>query len=285
MTERVPSAAGPTEPESLKRSSPQGGPQSVKPPGQLWLVPTPITHPDDAPRVLPVASLELIRTLDYFIVEQAKTARAFLKSAGVEKPLQQLDIREFNEHTPAQAIDGLLAPIRAGRDAALISEAGCPAVADPGASLIAAARHLGIRIRPMVGPSAIMLALMASGLEGQRFSFSGYLPQASQDRAVALRKLESRSSRERETVLFIETPYRNQVLLAGACEALAADTQLLVATDVGGAQETIDCKTIARWRASECVLPKLPTVFGILAAQRDHAPHDRSAQRRKLKHS
>ncbi len=285
MTERVPSAAGPNEPDPLKRSSPQLSPTFANPPGQLWLVPTPITHPDDAPRVLPAASLELIRTLEYFIVEQAKTARAFLKSAGVEKPLQQLDIREFNEHTPAQAIDGLLAPIRAGQDAALISEAGCPAVADPGAGLIAAARHLGIRIRPMVGPSAIMLALMASGLEGQRFSFSGYLPQGSQDRAVALRKLESRSSRERETVLFIETPYRNQVLLDSACEALAADTQMLVATDVGGAQETIDCKTIERWRASERLLPKLPTVFGILAAQRDHATHDRSAQRRKLKHS
>jgi 16S rRNA (cytidine1402-2'-O)-methyltransferase len=253
-------------------------------PGQLWLIPTPITSPDDALRTLPAATLEALRPLDYFIVEEAKTARAFLKAARVEHPLQELDIREFNEHTPAQAIEGLLAPILAGRDAALISEAGCPAVADPGAGLIAAARRLGIRIRPLVGPSAIMLALMASGLEGQRFSFGGYLPQASQERAPALRALENRSARERETVLFIETPYRNQAMYLSACQALAPDTQLLIASDLGGSEESIHCATVAQWRMSPIELPKLPTVFGILAFQRDRVQGQRSSQRRKLKH-
>lgn len=255
--------------------------------GQLWLVPTPITEPGDATEVLPASTLQVVRSLGYFIAEEAKTARAFLKAAGIERPIQQIDIREFNEHTKPAAIQALLAPILAGVDAALISEAGCPAVADPGATLIAAARQSGIRIRPLVGPSAIMLALMASGLEGQRFRFEGYLPQQPQPRIQALRDLQAQSSQSQATILFIETPYRNQAMFDGAAEALAPDTKLLVATDIGGANEQIDCHPVADWRTIKPTLPKLPTVFGILAApraaNRAGATPTRSAKGRQLK--
>lgn len=235
-------------------------------PGQLWLLPVPLGADSHPIRVLPADTLAAMRALDYFIVENAKTARAFLKAAGITAPLQSLDLRELNEHTPRERIAELLAPILAGRDGGLLSEAGCPAVADPGAELVAAAHAAGITVKPMIGPSSILLALMASGLGGQRFAFVGYLPAAASERLPALRALEQRSARQAETVLMIETPYRTQALLDAALQALAPDTQLLLAASLTLPDERIEMKTVAQWRRSPPLLPKAPTVFGLLAA-------------------
>ncbi|MGD9945146.1 MAG: SAM-dependent methyltransferase [Burkholderiaceae bacterium] len=240
-------------------------------PGRLWLLPVPLGADSDPQQILPAETLAVMRRLDCFIVEHAKTARAFLKAAGVSTPLQALELHELNEHTPAARIPELLAPLAAGRDVGLLSEAGCPAVADPGADLVAAAHAAGIAVKPMVGPSSILLALMASGLGGQRFSFSGYLPTVPAERLAALRALEQRSARDDDTVLLIETPYRNQALIEAALQALAPGTRLLIAASLTLPDERIEMKTVAQWRRTPPSLPKVPTVFGLRAEARGSA--------------
>lgn len=160
--------------------------------GTLYLVPVPLgpTAPQES---LPANVLAAIRPLAHFVVEQAKTARAFLKAAGTDLPLQELQLQELNEHTKANELGRLLEPLRAGHDVGLLSEAGCPAVADPGANLVALAQQEGIRVVPLIGPSSLLLALMASGLNGQRFAFQGYLPAKEADRTKVLRELEGES--------------------------------------------------------------------------------------------
>ena len=155
--------------------------------GRLFLIPTPLGADTDPRRVLPLDTLDAIARLDCFVAEKAKSARGFLKGVGTDKPLLELDIQELNEHTPASAVAGLLAPLQEGRDVGLLSEAGCPAVADPGANLVAAAHAAHIAVVPLVGPCSPLLALMASGLEGQRFAFVGYLPAQPDARAARLR--------------------------------------------------------------------------------------------------
>jgi 16S rRNA (cytidine1402-2'-O)-methyltransferase len=184
--------------------------------GTLYLIPVPLgpTAPQDS---LPANVLATVRPLTYFVVEQAKTARAFLKAAGTDTPLQELQLEELNEHTKADALDRLLAPLRSGHDVGLLSEAGCPAVADPGANLVALAQQENIRVVPLIGPSSLLLALMASGLNGQRFAFLGYLPAKEAERTKALRDLESDSRKHKQTQLFIETPYRNKAMFEGFC--------------------------------------------------------------------
>lgn len=233
--------------------------------GVLWLVPTPLGTDSDPRSVLPVTTLAAIDRLDYFVVENARSARAFLKAAGITRPLQEIEIVELNEHTRDERIPELLAPIVAGRDGGLLSEAGAPAVADPGAQLVHAAHAAGIAVRPLVGPSALLLALMASGMNGQRFSFAGYVPVEAAERARRLRELEQRSAREDETVLMIETPYRNQALLDAALLVLAPATRLLVASDLSLADERIVVDTVAGWRTGNRTLPKSPAVFGLMA--------------------
>lgn len=241
-------------------------------PGRLWLIPTPLGADSNPRRVLPADTLAAIEPLDYFVVENAKSARAFLKAAGTRAPLQSLELRELNEHTPAEQIPSLLAPVLAGRDAGLLSEAGVPAVADPGAALVAAAHAAGIVVRPLVGPSSLLLALMASGMDGQRFAFVGYVPTAPADRLRRLRELEQRSARERETVLIIETPYRNQALLDAAIQALSPATRLLAAADLSLPGERIVVDTVAGWRAAAREWPKTPTVFGLQACPARERP-------------
>lgn len=235
------------------------------PPGRLWLIPTPLGADSDPHRVLPADTLAAIEPLDYFVVENAKTARAFLKAAGTRAPLQALELRELSEHTPATQIPELLAPILAGRDGGLLSEAGVPAIADPGAALVAAAHAAGVTVCPLIGPSSLVLALMASGLNGQRFSFAGYVPTSAAERLARLRELEQRSARNDEAVLVIETPYRNQALLDAAMQALSASTRLLVASDLSLATQRIVVDTVAGWRAAVRELPRTPTVFGLQA--------------------
>lgn len=235
-------------------------------PGRLFLIPTPLGAASEPQRVLPADTLAAVARLDCFVVENAKTARAFLKAAGTDKPLQALEMAELSEHTPAGAIPGLLAPILAGRDLGLLSEAGCPAVADPGAALVAAAHEAGIEVVPLVGPSSLLLALMASGLNGQRFAFAGYLPAQADARAARLRELERRSAAGDETVLWIETPYRNRQVFEAALAVLSPETRLTVASQLTLGEQSVATRRIHDWRKAPPEIPREPTVFAMLAA-------------------
>lgn len=233
--------------------------------GTLFLIPTPL---GDAPMeaLLPAQVLATVLRLDCYVAENAKTARAFLKAAGVARPLAEIEIRELNEHTPEEAVGALLSPLKAGRDVGLVSEAGAPGVADPGALLVRAAHAQGIRVRPLVGPSSILLALMASGLDGQRFAFHGYLPVDAGERARRLKELEAHSRRERMTQLFIETPYRNAAMFEALLASLAPQTRLCVARELATEGEWIATDTIARWKSRPRPdLAKRPAVFLFLA--------------------
>jgi 16S rRNA (cytidine1402-2'-O)-methyltransferase len=234
--------------------------------GRLYLIPCSLSEDTPPQDVVPAAVIDRIRTLDTFIVENAKSARAFLRACGHPRPLRELAMAELNEHTPAAAIAPLLTPLREGKDAGLLSEAGAPAVADPGAALVAAAHAEGIGVVPLSGPSAIILALMASGLEGQRFRFVGYLPAQSAARRAALAALERQSAAHDETQIFIETPYRNEALLADILAICQEGTRLAVAADLTGAHEMLRLDRIGQWRARPAALGKRPAVFLLHAA-------------------
>lgn len=233
--------------------------------GTLYLIPVPL-GPVSPQENLHPNILATIRPLTYFVVEQAKSARAFLKAAGTDLPLQELQLEELNEHTKSDALDRLLAPLRAGHDIGLLSEAGCPAVADPGANLVALAQQENIRVVPLVGPSSLLLALMASGLNGQRFAFLGYLPAKEVDRNKALRELEADSRKHKQTQLFIETPYRNRAMFDAIVQACLPTTRLCVATDLTLPGESIQTRTIAQWKKQmPPEIERRPTVFLLLA--------------------
>lgn len=229
-------------------------------PGTLYLIPTPL---GDTPlaQLLPEATRRIAAGLSTFIVEHAKSARAFLKRLPTLTPLQQLTLLELNEHTRNHELESLLRPLLAGDDVGLLAEAGCPAVADPGAELVRLAHDRGIRVKPLVGPSSLLLALMAAGMDGQRFSFHGYLPAKAEARAQALRRLEARAAAEQATQIFIETPYRNAAMLAAILAVCRGDTRLAVACDLTGGDERIRSADIAEWRAGAAELGKHPCVF------------------------
>jgi 16S rRNA (cytidine1402-2'-O)-methyltransferase len=199
--------------------------------------------------------------LQDFAVENAKSARAFLGALGM--PVRELRIRTLDEDASA-----LLLPLREKRPLGLLSEAGCPAIADPGAALVEAAHREGWRVVPLVGPSSLVLALMASGLEGQRFAFCGYLPREDAERTRRIRELEQRSRKERETEIFIETPYRSDVLMSALLAACAPATRVCVAADLTLASETIRTKTVAEWRRAAHDIGRRPAVFLLLADPR-----------------
>ncbi len=218
----------------------------------LYAIPTPLGGtPAEA---LPATALQKVRSILDFAVENAKSARAFLGAAG-------LNVRELNIQVIEDDVRPLLKPLREGRPLGLLSEAGCPAIADPGARLVEAAHAEGFRVVPLVGPSSITLALMASGLEGQRFAFCGYLPREPAARAKRIRELESRSRRERETEIFIETPYRNDALLGALLESCHASTRICVAADLTLASESIAVRTVEQWRRAKASIGKRPAVF------------------------
>lgn len=229
--------------------------------GTLYLIPVPLGNaPLDL--VLPSVVRDRARRLQHFVAENAKSARAFLKQLPSDTPLQQIEIHELSEHTPAGTLPELLAPLHTGIDVGLISEAGCPAVADPGANLVALAQREGIRVIPMTGPSSILLALMGSGLSGQNFAFHGYLPAKEDDRHKKLRELEKDSRQEKRTQIFIETPYRNRQMLETLVKACADSTRICVATDLTLDNESIMTRTPVEWRRQG--LPEIdrrPTVF------------------------
>lgn len=247
--------------------------------GILYLIPTLLSPPDATSdqqlmQSIPSDVQQLTATLDYFIAENAKTARAYLKVIArkylLTTPLQQILIHELNVNSPPERLPELLAPLRAGRHAGLISEAGVPAVADPGADLVRLAHKHGITVRPLVGPSSLLLSVMASGLNGQSFAFNGYLPQDAAQRAKRIKVLEDRSRQEQQTQLFIETPYRNLAVLDALFATCQPSTLLCAAIDLTSPAEQICTHSVAQWRelAQQSRLPdmqKKPAVFLLLA--------------------
>lgn len=227
--------------------------------------------------VLPAGAMRRAAALAHWVAEDARSARAFLKRVHacvpLERPLQEIDIAELPRppkgHAaapPPAAWQALLAPALAGHDLGLLSEAGLPALADPGAALVAAAHAAGVRVWPLAGPSAIALALAASGLDGQSFAFVGYLPQPGDQRAARLRALEALSARQHQTQVFIETPYRNAALLQTALATLASGTRLAVACGLTLPQGFVRSATVADWRRTPLTLPdRLPAVFALQA--------------------
>ncbi len=233
--------------------------------GTLYLIPTNLGEPFDAQAILPQAVIELTGKLAYFIAENPKTARYFLKTVGTKMPIQEIQIAQLNVNSSPTILADLLAPILAGQDAGLISEAGAPGVADPGADLVGLAHTRNVRVVPCVGPSAILLSLMAGGLNGQRFSFHGYLAQDKAQRQRQIQELERDSKRLRSTQLFIETPYRNDAMLADLIATLSPATRLSIACNLGCADEWVQTKEIAQWRKLATIIGKRPAMFSFLA--------------------
>lgn len=234
-------------------------------PGTLYLIPCPIADDTAVWDVLPAANRAVMDSLDYFIVENTRTARRFLSKAGVARPIDTLEFRELNEHTTAgREVEELVAPIEQGRSAGVISEAGVPAVADPGALVVEACHRRGIRVVPLVGPSSIVLAVMGSGLSGQSFAFNGYLPVKPPERAKAIRFYERRAQTEGQSQFFIEAPYRNVKLFEQLLQTLAPETRLAVGLDLTAPGEWVATHTVREWRALQLPeMNKRPAIFGI----------------------
>lgn len=233
---------------------------------RLFLIPTPLGAADTA-SLLPHEQKQIIELTD-FVVEAEKTARSHLKHMGITTPIRELNLRTLNEHTPEREVGALLQPLHEGRDMGLLSEAGCPAIADPGANLVVQAHAQGFEVVPLTGASSIVLALMASGANGQSFAFKGYLPTDKTERLGSLKGLEQRSRQADETQLFIETPYRNDVLLADAIAILQPETRLCVACDLTLPTQQIISQSVAQWRKMSALpnLKKRPTIFVLYAA-------------------
>jgi len=230
--------------------------------GTLYLIPVPL-GPISPDSCLPPDTLAVARRLEYFVVERAKTARAHLKAMSHPQPIQSLQIEELNEHTTAAAIPPLLAPLKAGHDVGLLSEAGCPAVADPGAALVMAAHRDNIPVVPLIGPSSILLALMASGLGGQRFAFHGYLPAKEPERSHKIRELEIAARRDKATQLFIETPYRSVALMEALATTLSPNTFISVGADLSLPGQLIQTRSAKSWRGQTDAVKDRLVVYGI----------------------
>ncbi len=232
--------------------------------GKLYLIPTPLGEGDPA-RVLPASVLEIIPTLSCFVVEELRTARRFLSAAGLKGKIDTLEFHELNEHTDPRQVEPLASLFDNGRNVGLLSEAGLPAVADPGALLVALCHRHNIEVVPLVGPSSLMMALMASGLNGQSFAFVGYIPAKTEERRAALRNLEKRSASARQTQILIETPYRNDSLLADMLSCLSGNTRVCVAANLTCEDQFICTRTVAQWKAHPVTIGKRPCVFLILS--------------------
>jgi 16S rRNA (cytidine1402-2'-O)-methyltransferase len=229
-------------------------------PGTLYLVPSDLGAAAPA-RVVPEATRAVVHRLQHFVVENPKTARSFLKAIAYPHPLAQARFEVLDEHTQPSAFPALLAPLEDGTDVGLLSEAGCPGVADPGALLVRLAHAAGIPVAPLVGPSAILLALMASGMNGQRFAFHGYLPVKPDERRTRIAQLEAQSARDDATQIFIEAPYRNQALLDSLLQTCRGASLLCLAADLTAETEFVRTKTIAAWKQQVPKLARRPAVF------------------------
>ncbi len=246
--------------------------------GTLYLIPNTLGQDPESSNplahIIPETVQKMTAQLEHFVAENAKTTRAFLKLLNqyhpLSKTLQELKIAELNINTPAEALQSLIEPLLAGYDVGLISEAGVPAVADPGANLVRLAHQKNIKVRPLVGPSSLLLGLMASGLNGQSFAFNGYLPTDVAARAKRIRELEERSRKDKQTQIFIETPYRNIGMLEALANFCHAQTSICIATDLSLETETVSTASAADWkkRLLQNKAPdfhKKPTVFLFLA--------------------
>ncbi|HEY0665091.1 MAG TPA: SAM-dependent methyltransferase [Gallionella sp.] len=233
--------------------------------GILYLIPCTLGD-TPAQQVLPQQVIDIARKLRHFVVEHPKTARQFLSALKPEHPIQSLELATLNEHTAASELQGLLAPLLAGHDVGILSEAGCPGIADPGAELVNLAHRHGIRVIPLVGPSSILLALMASGLNGQCFAFHGYLPIDDNTRKQAITSLEAESLKRHQTQLFIETPYRNEKLFSALLTHCRPQTLLCVASDITLPGEQILTHTVKQWKSLPVPdLNRRPSLFLLLA--------------------
>lgn len=232
--------------------------------GTLYLIPTPLG--EGAPEaVLPAPVLALLPQIRRFVVEEVRTARRFLSSAGLKGHISELEFHELNEHTKPAEVEALLSLFADGAPVGLLSEAGLPAVADPGAQLVALCHRHGIEVVPLVGPSSLMLALMASGLNGQSFAFVGYIPAKTEERRAALRRLEKQSAAARQSQILIETPYRNDSLLADMLQCLSGSTRLCIAANLTCPDAFIRTRSIAEWKKDPPLIGKRPCVFILLS--------------------
>ena len=231
--------------------------------GRLYLIPSPLGEYEPS-EVIPDGTLRVLKGLQTFVVEETRTARRYLSAAGLKGHIGELEFHELNEHTAPEEVEALL-PLFEKRDVGLISEAGLPAVADPGATLVALCHRNGIAVVPLVGPSSLMLALMASGLDGQSFAFRGYLPAKTDERRAAIRRCEKDSAALHQSQIFIETPYRNDSLLVDLLEQLSPATRLCIAADITLEDAFIRTDSVAGWRKNKPVIGKRPCVFIILA--------------------
>ncbi len=232
--------------------------------GKLYLIPSPLGE-NDPSEVIPQPVLKSLEGFRTFVVEEVRTARRYLSKAGLKGKIADLEFHELNEHTDAATVESYLKLFEEGNDVALISEAGLPAVADPGAQLVALAHRHGIEVVPAVGPSSLMLALMASGMNGQSFAFCGYIPAKSDERKSRLRLLEKVSGQLRQTQILIETPYRNDALFSDILSTCAPSTKVCVAANITMPDAFIKTKKVSEWKKEGLVIGKRPCVFLILA--------------------
>lgn len=228
--------------------------------GKLYLIPTTLGE-NEPLEVLPISIKRAIENIDYYIVENEKTARKSIKKISSNKSQPSLHLEVLNKYTEPQALPGYLEPCFQGYDVGILSEAGCPGIADPGADVVKIAHEKGIQVVPLVGPSSIFLALMASGMNGQSFAFKGYLPIDSADRKKAIKQMEKISTDQQQSQICIETPYRNDKLLAEMLKTLSNQTLLCIACDITLPTEYIFTKTVADWKKTPVDLHKRPAIF------------------------
>lgn len=227
---------------------------------KLYLLPVPLSEVAPA-AVLPASNIPVVRGLKYFVVENLRSARRFLKACDRDIDIGRLHFTILNVKTPKEDIASMLAPMEQGHSMGIISEAGCPAIADPGADLVAVAQSKGYEVVPLVGPSSILMGLMASGFNGQSFSFNGYLPIDNGARSARLKEMERRIMREHQTQIFIETPYRNNKLIAELTRALPRQLRLCVASDITGPRQSIITRPLSWWGNANYNYDKIPTIF------------------------
>lgn len=227
----------------------------------LYLFPVPLDNNAPLERSLPAYNTEILREIKHFIVENVRSARRFLKKCDRSIDIDSLEFTVLDEHTAPADVPAILRPLEEGHSMGVISEAGCPAVADPGADVVAVAQSHGLRVVPLVGPSSILMALMASGFNGQSFAFNGYLPIHQPQRGTKLKEMERRILRERQTQIFIETPYRNNRLIAELVSALPPSMKLCVASGITGEAERIVTLPLSRWGKEKYDFDKIPTIF------------------------
>ena len=232
--------------------------------GKLYLIPSPLGE-NDPKEVIPQPTLQLLQTIKKYVVEESRTVRRYLSKAGLKGHIAELELHELNEHTNEAQVEQMILLFVDNHNVGLITEAGLPAIADPGARLVELCHKHNIEVVPMTGPSSLMLALMSSGLNGESFAFVGYLPAKTEERRNAIKNIEKRSLTEQQTQIFIETPYRNDSLLTDLLSICRTSTKLCIAADLTLDTQFIKTKSISEWKKSVPVIGKRPCVFVILA--------------------